>query len=97
MTETRPPYLTQVRADEQSDQPLEAPDEYITLRRAAELCGVAFHTLRVQANRNHLRTAAPKYARDRFTTRRWLHEYLTTRDSSRGGKARELPSWYVAP
>jgi hypothetical protein len=65
----------------------------ITLREASDLCGLSPETLRYAAWKDRLR--AEKAGRDLFTTRVWLHEYLTSRD--RRGRARPLPPDYVAP
>ena len=74
---------------------LEGPDEYIALARAGQLAGVAPGTLRNQALAGKLRTV--KLAHDLLTTRRWLHEYLESRDDSRGAKPAPLPADYQAP
>lgn len=73
---------------------LEGPDEQITLKRAAELAGLTPATLRQQALAGRLQVAQP--ARDLFTTRRWLHQYLANRDVRRK-QAAPLPSDYVTP
>ena len=72
---------------------LESPEVYITLKRAAALSGLSPNTLLIQARDGKLKTVQP--ARDRFTTRRWLHEYLQSRDTR--GHAAPLPEGYVAP
>lgn len=74
---------------------LEAPDAYISIARAAQLAGLSPKTLSVQIWRGKLRTV--KLAHDRLTTRRWLHEYLAHRDTSRGGQPAPLPPIYVPP
>jgi hypothetical protein len=74
---------------------LEGPDQLITIARAAELSGLSPKTLRHQALAGKLRTVKP--AHDLFTTRHWLHAYLSSRDDSRGGKAAPLPDGYVSP
>ena len=80
---------------------LEAPDTPLTLTRAAELAGLSPSTLRVQAN-NYRRTngaiglQATRLGRDWVTTRRQLHEYLTSRDDNYTHAA-PLPEGYVPP
>lgn len=74
---------------------LEGPDEPITLKRAAAIAGMWPASLRQLAIDGKLRTTQP--ARDRFTTRRWLHEYLTAGRAARPDKATPLPEGYVAP
>jgi hypothetical protein len=74
---------------------LEGPDQHITLRRASELSGVKPNTLRIQAIAGKLHTVKP--ARDLFTTRRWLHEYLTAASERDKGARKPLPDDYVAP
>lgn len=77
------------------DRELEAPDQWISLARAAVLAGLSPKTLRHQAVAGKLKTVQP--ARDLLTTRRWLHEYLLSRDDSRGAQPAPLPAGYVAP
>jgi hypothetical protein len=82
-----------------SNQGLEPPDTYITLARAAQLSGLSAGTLRVLANprkgrRPRLQTVRPGH--DRLTTRRWLHEYLDSREES-FKQAAPLPADYQAP
>ena len=72
---------------------MEGPLDYITLRRAGELCGISGDTLRNQARRGRLQTL--KLGRDNVTTRKWLHAYLQSRDTR--GHAAPLPEGYVAP
>ena len=74
---------------------IEPPDEYISIARAAEIAGLSPKTLRHQTVAGKLRTVKP--AHDLLTTRRWLHDYLTGRDSSRGGLPSPLPEGYTAP
>ncbi len=74
---------------------LEPPDQWISLERAAHIAGLSPKTLRHQAAAGKLQTVQP--ARDLFTTRRWLHEYLTSRDGSRGAQPAPLPADYQAP
>lgn len=74
---------------------LEAPDQYISLRRAGELSGVTPGTLKVQAVAGKLRTV--KLARDLLTTRRWLHEYLLEATGRDKGRRKPLPEAYQPP
>jgi hypothetical protein len=74
---------------------LEAPDQPIPLARAAEIAGLSYATVRVQADRGKLETI--RYGHERLTTRRLLHRYLMARDGSRGGKPAPLPPDYRAP
>jgi hypothetical protein len=60
---------------------IDESDGYISLSRAAELSGLGAETLRVHAIRGRLCTI--RSGRDLLTTRRWLHEYLMTRDETR--------------
>ncbi|HWE64790.1 MAG TPA: hypothetical protein VHB98_24010 [Chloroflexota bacterium] len=73
--------------------PLEGPDEWISLNRAATLSGVSSMTLRRQVYRGHLRITRSGYAW--VTTRRWLHDYLQSRPA--GGQWRGVPEDYQAP
>ena len=78
---------------------LEQPDQYISLARAAALCGLSAGTLRVLANPRgdsppRLRTV--RLGHDRLTTRRWLHDYLTGRNET-NTHAAPLPPGYQAP
>jgi hypothetical protein len=78
---------------------LEPVDQYITLERAAQLSGLSVWTLRNQARSRRSQPArlqAVKLGHDLLTTRRWLHEYLTTRDETRQ-QAAPLPADYQAP
>jgi hypothetical protein len=68
--------------------------ELIGLTRAAELSGLSAGSLRIQARKGRLRTVKP--STDLLTTRVWLHEYLTSRDTT-FGKVKPLPPGYVAP
>jgi hypothetical protein len=52
----------------------DALDEVITLAEAAQLCGLAAHTLTLQAERGKLR--ARKMGHTWITTRHWLDVYL---------------------
>jgi len=79
---------------------MEQPDQYITLRRAAQIAGLSYPTLKAQAKpRNdtppRLRVArlGPRTV---LTTRRWLHEYLTGRDGT-NTHAAPLPTGYQPP
>jgi hypothetical protein len=74
---------------------LEQPDEYISLRRAAELSGLGLGTIRAQASAGKLRTHAVGY--ERLTTRRWLHEYLMEASKRDKGRRLPLPADYQAP
>ena len=76
-------------------QSLEKPDEYISLSRASEISGIRPGTLRNQALKGKLETV--QIARNRLTTRRWLHAYLQAADSARGGRRLPLPADYVPP
>ena len=72
---------------------LEGPDAYIPMARAAQISDLGAGTVRQQALKRRLR-----YVRidGRFyTTRRWLHAYLTSRPAMSGRKP--LPAGYVAP
>lgn len=65
-------------------------DEILTLSEAAQLCGLAAHTLTQQAEKGRLR--ARKIGRIWLTTRQWLAEYLATRSrrrARRGGPSTE--------
>jgi hypothetical protein len=68
--------------------------DLISIKRAAELAGLAPNTLRIQARAGRLRTVKP--AHDLLTTRMWLHEYLRGREGRQGGH-RPLPPDYVTP
>jgi hypothetical protein len=74
---------------------LEAPDTYITLRRASQLSGVSSGTLRVQANKGKLHTV--RLGHDLLTTRRWLHAYLMEASERDRGRRLPLPADYQAP
>ena len=74
---------------------LEGPNEWITIRRAAEIGGLATSTLRHQAVAGKLRTIHPRY--NRYTTRRWLHQYLIAADERDHGRRKPLPEGYVVP
>jgi hypothetical protein len=73
---------------------LEAPDQPITLARAAELAGLTAGTMRVIAD--HGRIEVFRYGRERLTTRRMLHRYLMAREGHQG-RRKPLPTGYVAP
>jgi hypothetical protein len=72
---------------------LEGPDELIPLRRATEIAGLAEPSLRGHALLGRLQTI--RDGRRHLTTRRWLHEYLMSRNPTSGRKP--LPADYVAP
>jgi hypothetical protein len=72
---------------------LEGPDDLITLARAGEIAGLAATSLVGPAILGRLRTI--RDGRRRLTTRRWLHEYLMSRNPVSGRK--QLPPDYVAP
>ncbi len=78
----------------------ESPDQYITLRRAAQIAGLTYTTLKSQARPRA--NSAPKLRvvrlgpRTVLTTRAWLHEYLMGRDVS-NRHAMALPADYVPP
>jgi hypothetical protein len=74
---------------------LEDADVLISLRRAAQLSGLADSTLRRQAIAGKLCTR--KVASVHLTTRQWLHEYLTAADAQTRGRRKPLPEGYVAP
>ena len=76
-------------------EPLEEPDTYVSLDRAAELCARSPDTLRALAVRGRLRTV--KIGRKHLTTRRWLHEYLMQASGRDQGRCLSLPESYVAP
>ncbi len=61
-------------ARESADGGRDALDEVITLAEGAQLCGLAAHTLTLQAERGKLR--ARKMGHTWITTRRWLAVYL---------------------
>jgi hypothetical protein len=73
---------------------LEAPDQPITLVRAAQIAGLAPQTVRVVADNGKLEVF--RYGRERLTTRRMLHRYLLSR-LEHGGPRKPLPPDYVAP
>jgi hypothetical protein len=73
---------------------IDESDGYISLRRASKLCGISSGTLRVHANKGMLRHV--RIGGDLRTTRRWLHEYLSTRDETRQQVA-PLPADDQAP
>jgi hypothetical protein len=68
--------------------------QYITLSRAGELSGIAAATLGNQARAGKLQTILLGHTR--VTTRRWLHDYLTSRDQHQGPR-KPLPEGYQAP
>ena len=74
---------------------VEAPDEWITLQRAAEISGVSVGTLRIQARAGKL--AAKRIAYTWFTTRRDLHTYLVEASKRDKGARLPLPPNYLAP
>jgi excisionase family DNA binding protein len=71
---------------------LEGPDETITLQRAAELAGLALHTLSDAARAGRLKATRPGH--DWLTTRRDLHRYLRGRSR---GVIKPLPPDYQTP
>ena len=73
---------------------LEAPDQPISLARAAALAGLSVNTLRHQAKKERLKVQ--RLGREQYTTRRWLHEYLVGRESAFGQDA-PLPEGYRVP
>ena len=74
---------------------LEPPDELIPLARAAELSGVSVGTLRIQARAGKLTAKLSAYTW--FTSRRWLHDYLTAASERDKGARKPLPEGYVPP
>jgi hypothetical protein len=72
---------------------LEDPDDLMPLPRAAEIAGLATTSLHGPAYEGRLRTL--RDGRRYRTSRRWLHEYLMSRNPVSGRK--ELPPGYVAP
>ena len=79
---------------------LEGPDQHITLRRAAELAGLSYPTLKAQSKprkdapaRLRVERLGPRTV---LTTRRWLHEYLMNRDET-NTHAAKLPEGYRVP
>jgi len=70
----------------------EAPDDQISLKRAAEIAGLSHVTLRDAAREGRLDAIRP--ARDWFTTRRNLHRYLAGR---KRGVVAPLPVDYKTP
>jgi hypothetical protein len=74
---------------------MEGPEEWITITRAAEISGLAANTLDHQARSGKLRTIHPRY--QRYTTRRWLHEYLVAASVHDKGGRKSLPEHYVVP
>jgi hypothetical protein len=59
-------------------------EEILTLSTAAQLSGLAAHTLAQQADRGKLR--ARKIGRTWVTTRQWLDEYLATHSRAARGE-----------
>jgi hypothetical protein len=74
---------------------LEGTDEFILLRRAAELSGRSPKTLHEQAMQRRLRTVKLGY--NRLTTRRWLHEYLMQAGAHAKERFRPIPEDYAPP
>jgi hypothetical protein len=74
---------------------LEAPNECISLTRAAELSGRSSKTLSDQAIHGRLRTV--KIGLNRRPTRRWLHAYLEQAQANAKARFRPLPEGYVPP
>lgn len=73
---------------------MEGPDDYISLPRAAQIAGLSVNTIRAQVRNNKLKVV--QFGTERLTTRKWLHEYLTSRDERRQQSA-PLPEDYQAP
>jgi predicted HTH domain antitoxin len=73
---------------------LEAPDDPISLTRAAELAGLSPNTIRAQVRKGRLQIL--RYGHERLTTRRLLHQYLTERTDA-FKQAAALPEGYVPP
>ncbi len=73
---------------------LEAPDEPISLVRAAELAGLSPNTIRAQVRKRRLQVF--RYGHERLTTRRLLHQYLMERDDT-FQQTVPLPEGYQAP
>jgi hypothetical protein len=73
---------------------LEAPDQWISLARAAEIAGLRPNTLRQAAVEGRLE--AQQIARNWLTTRQQLHRYLAGR-KSHGFEAKPLPADYQTP
>lgn len=77
---------------------LEPPMQYITMQRASEISGLSPITLGNQArerNGKPPRLRTTRLGHTLVTTRAWLHEYLSSRDTR--GHAAPLPADYVAP
>jgi hypothetical protein len=72
---------------------LEGPDEHITLRRATQMSGLSRDTLSHAGHAGRLQMVQVGW--HRYTTRRWLHAYLMSRNPESGRKP--LPADYVAP
>ena len=64
-------------------------DDVLSLAEAAELCGLAAHTLTQQAKKGRLQ--ARKVGCTWVTTRGWLGEYLAA-DAKWGGRVDSAPS-----
>lgn len=73
---------------------LEAPDDPISLARAAEIAGLSPNTIRAQVRNGRLQVV--RYGHERLTTRNFLHKYLTERAAA-FKQASALPADYVAP
>jgi hypothetical protein len=73
---------------------LEAPDQPITLARAAQIAGLSPKTLSVVADNGKIEIF--RYGHERLTTRRMLHRYLLSR-LEHGGPRKPLPPDYVPP
>jgi hypothetical protein len=73
---------------------LEGPDEYITVRRAAQISGLSGDTLSRAGHTGRLQMVQVGW--HRYTTRRMLHRYLMSR-TEHGGPRKPLPPDYVAP
>ena len=73
---------------------LEGPDDPLSLARAAELSGLGRARVRQLARRGRLQVR--RSGQELTTTRRWLHDYLMSRDKTRR-QAAPLPPGYVVP
>ena len=74
---------------------MEAPDDLISLPRAAEIAGLSVHTVRAQARARRLQVR--RVGHERLTTRRWLHEYLIRASENDRGTRAPLPEGYLPP
>lgn len=72
-------------------------DALITLEEAARISGLERTSLKGYASRGYLRVMRPN-KRSLMTTRRWLHDYLMSRNPDNMGKpSKDLPEDYIAP